>query len=325
MNTESTAITALVLILILGFLAFVFLGKGNEPTTVTSDQTSPGQTTPGTITLSGTKTNEIEPEPEDMKPELIEQDNQNEVKSGFTNRTIEDLIVVTTPVPYQEITSPLIIEGKARGFWFFEGDFPVTLSDSKNEIIARGYAKAMSDWMTEDFVQFSTELKFTPDYGKGGFLIIRNNNPSDLVENNRELRIPIVFSEPNNIVVKVFFSNIKLDPDFSSGRAFAAQRVIPQTQAVARAAMEELLKGPTEREKEAGFFTSINKGVKIQRLSIINGVARVDFDEQMEKEVGGSARVAAIRAEITQTLKQFSTVKEVIISIDGRTEDILQP
>jgi len=35
--------------------------------------------------------------------------------------------------------------------------------------------------------------------------------------------------------------------------------------------------------------------------------------------------VAAIRAQIRETLKQFPTVDEVIISIDGRTEDILQP
>jgi len=54
-------------------------------------------------------------------------------------------------------------------------------------------------------------------------------------------------------------------------------------------------------------------------------VAKADFDEQLEFQVGGSCRVSAIRAEITQTLKQFSTVKEVVISIDGRTEDILQP
>lgn len=310
MNSESNAIVFLILILIIGFLVFVFLGKGNNSTTVSPDETSSGQTTTDTTNPGDTGTNEDIPE---------------EVQPGISNRPIEDLIVVTSPVPYQEITSPLIIEGKARGFWFFEGDFPVMLSDSRGEIIARGQANAKSNWMTNDFVQFSTALKFTPDYEKSGVVIIRNNNPSDLAENNRELKIPVAFKGQDTITVKVFFSNVKLDPDFSSGKAYAAQRVIPKTQAVARAAMEELLKGPTEREKEAGFFTSINPGVKIQRLSITNGVARVDFDKQMEYQVGGSARVAAIRAEVTQTLKQFSTVKEVIISIDGRTEDILQP
>ncbi|MBA7661011.1 hypothetical protein ES703_69021 [subsurface metagenome] len=65
--------------------------------------------------------------------------------------------------------------------------------------------------------------------------------------------------------------------------------------------------------------------MRIQKLIIENGVAKIDFDEQLEFQVGGSCRVVAIRAQITETLKQFPTVDNVIISIDGRTEDILQP
>jgi len=127
------------------------------------------------------------------------------------------------------------------------------------------------------------------------------------------------------MTVKVFFNNGRLDPEYSCNKVFPVERKIPKTQAVGRAALEELLKGPTEEEKSDGFFTSINPGVKIQKLTIENGVAKVDFDEQLEFQVGGSCRVAAIRAQITETLKQFPTVDKVIISIDGRTEDILQP
>ena len=60
-------------------------------------------------------------------------------------------------------------------------------------------------------------------------------------------------------------------------------------------------------------------------MTIADETAKVDFDETMEKGMGGSCRVSAIRAQITETLKQFSTVKDVIISVNGRTEDILQP
>lgn len=130
---------------------------------------------------------------------------------------------------------------------------------------------------------------------------------------------------PETMIVQVFFNNSRLDPEFSCNKVFPVEREIIKTQAVARAALEELFKGPTDAEKEEGFFTSINPGVKIQILTIQNGVAEVDFDEQLEFQVGGSCRVAAIRAEIRETLKQFPTVNEVIISINGRTEDILQP
>jgi len=131
--------------------------------------------------------------------------------------------------------------------------------------------------------------------------------------------------EQETMIVKAFFNNSLLDPEFSCNKVFPVDREVIRTESVARAALEELLEGTTEQEEEEGFFTSINKGVEIKGLSVKDGVARVEFDEQLEFQVGGSCRVAAIRAQISETLKQFPTVEEVIISINGRTEDILQP
>lgn len=128
------------------------------------------------------------------------------------------------------------------------------------------------------------------------------------------------------MTVKVFFGNSKLNPEIlDCQKNFSAERTIPKTLAVGRAALEQLLAGPTDKEKAEGYFTSINSGVVIQSLTIENGVAKVDFNEQLEYQVGGSCRVAAIASQIRETLKQFPTVNDVIISINGRTEDILQP
>ncbi len=129
------------------------------------------------------------------------------------------------------------------------------------------------------------------------------------------------------LTIKVFFGNNKKDPQvLYCEKVYPAERRIPKTKAIARAALEELLKGPTITEQNQGFFTSIKPGVKIQGLTIENGTAKVDFDEKLEFQVGGSCRVTTIRAQIIETLKQFSTVNNVIISINGRTgENILQP
>lgn len=128
------------------------------------------------------------------------------------------------------------------------------------------------------------------------------------------------------LIVKVFFGNSRLDPEvFDCRKVWPVERTIPKTPAVARAALEELFKGPTPQEKSGGYFTSINPGVTIQRLVIEGGTAYADFDRRLEDAVGGSCRVAAIRGQITETLRQFPTVNEVVVSIDGRTEDILQP
>jgi len=130
---------------------------------------------------------------------------------------------------------------------------------------------------------------------------------------------------PGELVVSVFFNNDRLDPTVSCDKVFPVPRKIPPTKAVGRAALLELLKGPTPPEKADGYYTNLNPGVTIQRLAIKDGVARVDFSEALQHRVAGSCRVIAIRSQITQTLKQFPTVKKVIISINGRTEDILQP
>jgi len=128
------------------------------------------------------------------------------------------------------------------------------------------------------------------------------------------------------INVSVSFPNSKLYPNMiDCSKVFEVNRTIAETLAVGKAALEELFKGPTDQEKKDGYFTNIPIGVKIQKLTIENGVAKVDLSKELEQGVGGSCRVDSIRAEITETLKQFSTVQSVIISIDGKTEDILQP
>lgn len=140
------------------------------------------------------------------------------------------------------------------------------------------------------------------------------------------LRLSTSTEMDNKMRVLVFFPNNKLDPNMvDCSKVFGTTRAVVQTTAVARAALEELFKGPTDQEKTEGYSTSVPVGVKIQKLTIVNGVAKVDLSQDLEQQVSGSCRVTSIRAEITETLKQFPTVQNVEISIDGRAEDILQP
>jgi len=125
--------------------------------------------------------------------------------------------------------------------------------------------------------------------------------------------------------LKIFFNNSEFDPEASCNKVFPVERTVLKTQTPARRALELLFEGPSVSEKNQEFFTSIPRDVKINSLTIENGIAKADFNETLEFQVGGSCRVSAIRSQITQTLKQFSSVKDVIISIEGRTEDILQP
>ncbi|MBT4120503.1 MAG: hypothetical protein HOA57_03095 [Candidatus Magasanikbacteria bacterium] len=119
---------------------------------------------------------------------------------GFTenigNELQKDgLIRMDTPRPNQKVNSPLTITGEARGTWFFEGDFPVVLTDWDGLIIAESYATAEGDWMTEEFVKFSVELNFEkPELYDRGTLILKKDNPSGLSENDDVLEVPIYFN-----------------------------------------------------------------------------------------------------------------------------------
>jgi spore germination protein GerM len=133
-------------------------------------------------------------------------------------------------------------------------------------------------------------------------------------------------SPAETVKVEAYFSNANLNPNIMDcGLVFPVVREIPKTQDLARAALNETLAGPRWDEKNAGYDTAINSGVAIKSLSIENGVARADFNVQLEQGVGGSCRVGLIRSQITRTLMQFPTVNSVVLSVDGRVEDVLQP
>ncbi|MFA6306477.1 MAG: GerMN domain-containing protein [Patescibacteria group bacterium] len=236
-----------------------------------------------------------------------------------------DEVLVTMPQANQTVSSPLAVEGQARGNWFFEASFPIELIDDQGKILGQSYVQAQSDWMTENFVLFKGEINYQAAATTTGMLVLKKDNPSGLPENDKKIEMPVLISPSEIMAVKAFFSNNNLDKEITCAKVFAVERQAAKTVATAKAALEELLKGPSGQEISQGFYTSINPGVKIQELTIAGGVAKVDFDETMEKGMGGSCRVGAIRAQISETLKQFSTVKEVIISVNGRTEDILQP
>lgn len=111
----------------------------------------------------------------------------------------DDMIILDTPLPEGMISSPLVVRGKARGTWFFEASFPVTLTDWDGRIIAQVPAQAQSDWMTTEFVPFEAILVFDTPVGPGigqpnrGFLILQKDNPSGLPQFDDSREITVFF------------------------------------------------------------------------------------------------------------------------------------
>ena len=104
----------------------------------------------------------------------------------------EGLIVVTTPLPQSQVSSPLIIKGKARGNWYFEGSFPVTLVDGQGTVLAQAPATAQGDWMTTEYVPFTLSLSYTaPLSPTQGYVILKKDNPSGEPQFDDQLSIPV--------------------------------------------------------------------------------------------------------------------------------------
>lgn len=241
----------------------------------------------------------------------------------------EERIRVTTPMPAQESASPLEVRGVARGNWYFEASFPIRLRMSNGKEIAQGVATAQGDWMTEDFVPFTASLPFSVDTATGAILVLERDNPSGAPNQDAAVEIPVYLlpgESGEDMTVMVYFGSTKFDPETADcGRSYGVERKIKRTKAPARDALIALLSGPTVEEKADGYTSSINPGVAIESIIIDKGVAKVDFDAAMGEGVGGSCRVSMIRSQIENTLKQFPTVSEVVISVEGNVEEALQP
>jgi hypothetical protein len=106
-----------------------------------------------------------------------------------------DLIVVDNPRPNTNIKSPLTITGKARGRWFFEASFPISLVDINNQEIAFTIAQAQTDWMTENFVPFTAKLIIPETLSGPVKLILKKDNPSGIENLADQLIIPLVVAQ----------------------------------------------------------------------------------------------------------------------------------
>lgn len=104
-----------------------------------------------------------------------------------------NLIQINSPRPNQTVSSPVTITGKARGSWFFEGSFPITIQDENGQQLGVIPAKALGEWMTTSFVPFSAQLEFATSSTKVGTIKLKKDNPSGLPENDNELIVPINF------------------------------------------------------------------------------------------------------------------------------------
>ena len=100
------------------------------------------------------------------------------------------------------------------------------------------------------------------------------------------------------------------------GKVSPVRRMTESTPAVARAALTELLEGPTADERADGLSTAIPSGTALRDISLSDGVATVDLDGTFD-DGGGSASMLGRVAQVVATLTRFPTIERVAFRIDG--------
>jgi hypothetical protein len=90
---------------------------------------------------------------------------------------------------------------------------------------------------------------------------------------------------------------------FLEGKVWPVAREVAETDAVASAALEELLAGPTSQEEDELFFSSaIPEAVELESVSVEDGVALVELSAELPPEA---------LAQVVYTVSQFPTVDSV--------------
>jgi len=102
-----------------------------------------------------------------------------------------DKIVVTTPLPGATVGNTFIVSGKARGGWYFEASFPIEVIDTSGMQIFLAPVQAQGEWMTAEFVPFTAQVSVPASYKGPATLVLRNDNPSGLLQNEASISIPI--------------------------------------------------------------------------------------------------------------------------------------
>lgn len=250
-----------------------------------------------------------------LKSKTPEEVNTNANSSGSV-AVIDSNIIVSKPASASVIASPVEISGQVKT----NSVFNLQVIDGLSRVIASSTLKIVGD--SSDWTTYSQTMFFNPPVTAQGLLRIIPVDGSNVIS------IPVSFSDYQPTpLVNVFFSNIKKDPEvLNCDVVYPLQRRLLSPEATVGNVMQVLFLGLSDEEVAAGYVNNLPEtDVNLLDFSVSDGVATVNFDEGLERGIAGSCRVTAIRAQITETLKQFENIDEVIIAVNGRVDDALQP
>lgn len=147
--------------------------------------------------------------------------------------------------------------------------------------------------------------------------------------------------EKKEMAVRIFFGNKEMNQNQADcKKVFPVERTVTNDLIVKRRAMEELLVGPTAEEAAQGYYSAIpnrdevtnyrekikqetgqdsyeGDQVIIRSVKIMIGMVYVDFSKEIFATGDDRCRIDMIKAQLSETAKQFPKIGGAIITILG--------
>jgi hypothetical protein len=227
----------------------------------------------------------------------------------------EEIKVVSSPdimafSPAKDAPVGLIfkIEGSSK---LDNGDVFVTIKNRRTGSVYFDGSSSVSGSSRYGDFSFSVNLSSALDISDGDMLDVELFNESE--SNVRTGGISTTFRYAGGLSskIKVYFVR-----NGQCGSVVSVDRLIDASKSAVRSGIEEMIKGPSSAEKEAGFATAISSSVKIRSLELKDGAVHVDFNAEILKN-GGICGAATIRRQIIEMVTQFPGITEVVILSDG--------
>lgn len=118
---------------------------------------------------------------------------------------------------------------------------------------------------------------------------------------------------PGRVLVTLYYS------DSNAERLVKEEREIPKTSAIAKAVIEELIKGP----RETGLYPTVPRQLKLLGVKKKGSVLEVNLSNVRKSGLGGTAAEMMLAYSIVYSLTELPGVKAVDFLVDGKHQQVL--
>ncbi len=223
----------------------------------------------------------------------------------------ENFICMSETYLNRALESPFVVTGTVLAF---EGQFVWELNDASGNHLEGGTAmsSASDTGMTGSF-EIRSFLLTLPKTASGT-LVLFESSPKDGTPIH-ELRIPVGLPTKTR-EIKTFLLRLAEDDTVGigceEGKFFSFN--IPHTSLPVEASLRFLM---DPRIFPDGYESKIPHTATLRSLDFRDGSLRLEFSEELAERAMGAYRSCGIRAQIERTVKQFPSVKQVMISVEG--------